>query len=268
MAWISQVPQGDGFAAALRRRWADPRTRDSDCFLLAVIAALLLHALPVVMVAGGWGIGGPVSVEVRAGDPAGSKDGVSVEVIDAAEYDRRYVSFSKGRDAADAAPAPSAARQPQPQQPAPSPPQPKSEVPAREAPGPVAAPRKVAPPAKLSEADIAEILENARQDLEGSVSLSSQASLARQGQASDYVKGVMRRLKQTMPKPSGLKGSVVIGIIMSPAGAVAWVGVLKSSGVPMLDTLVAERVRSTQFTAPANGVPPGERTFQVTYEYR
>jgi TonB family protein len=222
---------------------------------MAVAVALSIHLLPLAIVAGVLGIG--QATGMRVGDEKGSKDGVNVEIINATEFDRRYVSYTDGKDAAD-----SEATRPKPQQTAAPPESTAPPVPA-ELPAPPPAP----PSRKLSEADIAEILEDAKLDLESDVLATSRASLANQGQASLFVRGVIRRLKQSMPKSNGVRGTVVIGIILDEHGNLVWVGVLKQSNNPKLDHLVLERVRSTKFEASGKTIPPRERKFQITYHY-
>lgn len=267
MAMASTVTTSASWlASALHDRWVSVRDGE-DRFPLAVAVALLLHVLPLVVMTGGWWGLGQAS-EVGAGDPAGVKEGINVEVIDAAEYDRRYISFGKGRAAADSQPARTAMAEPTaPQRPAepqdkPAP-EPSSLPPARElpaAPGP-------SPSPKFTEADIAEILLNAQQDFQNAVVSTSAASQARLGQASAYVRSVLRQLKQTMPKAPGMRGAVTIGLILTETGSIGWIGVLKSSGRPELDRFVIERVRSTRFDPPTKDSPPHERRFQITYEY-
>ena len=280
--------------AALVERWTHARERD-DRFLLAVAIALAVHMTPLVAVTGGWwGLGQPA--EMTTGDAAGSKDGINVEVIDAAEFDKRYVSFGKGQDHSDSEPAraspeqqpvqrqdaaepmkqqePSEQQEPKDKQEA----QRQSEPPPADArPEPALRPslpptpppkQKTAPSQQFTEREIAEIVQSARQDFQDAVLSSSSASEARLGQASEYVRGIFRLLKQTMPKSSGTKGVVRIGLILADDGSIAWLGVLRSSGSPELDRMVIERIRTTRYPPPPRNAPMRERKFQVSYEYQ
>lgn len=265
---------------------------DQRQLLIALAAAVGLHLLPLV---GGlsWLALVGSSAPPGVGDPAGSKDGVNVEVIDAAEFDRKYISFGKGRDSIDSTPPPSAATpppapqaQPQPEAAEPQPPaepvaalreardSPGAPDEAREPPTPQARPTPPAratpsaPQTQLTAADIDRILAEARAELQGEVVLTSAGAAARLGEVSPYVRGVMRKLKATMPRSNGVRGAVVMGIVLGATGEVAWAGVLKSSGHPQLDRLVIERVRATRFDPPPPNAPDKERTFQVTYMYQ
>lgn len=241
--------------AEFGERWAASRVKESQRFWLAAVAALLLHALPVLIATGGWG--GGIADRTSFGDPAGSKDGVNVEIIDAAEYDRRFVSFTPGRSEADSEPKQSSPEQPPVSLQAMSEPEPNLR------PEPSPSPKT----SRLSDADIASILESSRLDAESVAGATSRASIASQGQASEFVRATLRRLKQNMPRSNGIKGTVVIGIVLSERGRLQWVGVIKSSGRRELDSLIVERIRVTPFEETRASVPLQERKFQITYEY-
>ena len=248
--------------AALLSRWQRVRSLEERRFSLAIAAAVFIHMLPVLAATGILvpSIFVPPPKPPGAGDPAGVIDGVNVETIDAAEYDRRYLSFNAGRDAADTEPAettPSKAQPPQQAMPTPQVKPPEPPPPEANAPG--AAP--------LTEADVAEILAATKLDMESFVQSTSKASIANQGQASEFVRAVLRKLKQTMPTPKGLRGILVIRLIVSETGDVEQVAVTQSSGRPELDKLVLERVRATRLVAPGKTTPARERFFQITYEY-
>jgi TonB family protein len=270
---------------------AQPGDRDRRQLMIALAAAVALHVLPFVGTVA-WTLvgGGSSQSRVEIGDPLGKETGVNVEVIDAAEFDRRYVSFGKGRDAADSEATPASRPSPQSSPPPAQPSEPAEQqtaaaepvVPLREtgetadtqpqkraepqrAERPPAPPRSPAQP--FSQAEIDALVSDSKAELAGEIMLTSMASGARLGEVSAYVRGVMRKLKATMPKSNGIRGNVVVGIILGDTGEVAWVGVLKSSGQAALDRLVIERVRTTKFDAPAPNAPERERRFQVTYAY-
>lgn len=249
------VPVSD-LSTAPDEHWAAVPVRDERPFLFAIVAALVLHVLPVAIATGGWGT---TALRLRPGigDPAGIEEGVNVEIIDATEYQRRFVAFNAGKDAADSEAKPSPPPQP------PSPAQAKSEPVPNEPPDPAPSLQ----PRKLSEADIAMIMESATFDMDSAIAATATASMAAQGQTSEFVRGVLRRLKQNMPRSNGIKGTVVIGIVLSETGQISWVGVLKSSRHKELDELVIARVRATQFDPPQKPIKPIERRFQITYEY-
>jgi TonB family protein len=246
-------------AGTPREPWGGATIRDDRRLLLALAAAVALHLLPMLVATGAFGTGGAMRNQI--GDPAGIKDNVNVEVIDATEFDRKYVSFTSGKDAAD-----STAASPPPQQ-APTPPQPQPQAQPELTPTPPEPPGELSPQPRLSATDIAEIIEATKPDADGVIEMTGIASLANQGHASAFVRSVLRKLKQTMPKPNGIRGTVVIGIILSESGSIMWADVLQSSAQPALDRLVIERVRATQFEAPSKPIPPSERRFKISYEY-
>ncbi len=280
---------------ALRSWWTRLRAREDDRFLIAVAVALLLHLLPAVvgvaMVAGGIEIGSRSEAEKPIGDPAGSKDGVNVEMIDAAEYQSKYLSFSAGKDKNDAEATIASRDQPKVEQqqadaePEKEPEKPetqlesKEEVKLRELEAPGVAPPRPEPKAKpttqqaqprqrtLTEQEIAEILESAKQDFQSAAQMTSKAGTAALGSASPFIKGVLRKLKGTMPKSRGMRGTLVVRLVIGDDGGVVWVGIPRSSGNPDLDKLVAETIRTTRFEAPGPQVPMKERRFEITYEY-
>jgi protein TonB len=284
------VPLLDATPSARWERW---RAHGEDHVWLAVAAAVLLHLLPVAMTAAAYlaGIDLRSPSEQRIGDPSGAADGVNVELIDASEYERRYVNFSAGRDTTDqkaaaaspeqprVTPKPPPQAEPEPEQTEAAPPDLRPRIADDPTPGmpppkpeakPAAEPKPTPPkpnPQPLSEAEIAEILASARQDMQSAVQMSSKASMAALGQASPYVRSVMRKLKETMPKPRGLKGILVVGIIVSDGGGIAWTGILKSSGKPELDRLVLDTIRATRLDPPPRNAPENERKYQITYEY-
>ena len=290
-------------AATFGSWWARLRDREDDRFVIAIAVAMALHLLPaivgVALVASGVEIDLRSETEKRIGDPAGSRDGVNVEVIDAAEYQEKYLSFSAGKDKVDQEATIASRDQPKiEQQQADNKPEPdkekaepeseqkeelkqdrqeKVELRELEAPG-LAPPRpepkaqpKAQPPQPrqrtLTEAEIAEILETAKQDFQSAAQMSSKAGAAALGNASPYVRAVLRKLKNSMPKSRGMRGTLVVRLVIGDDGGVLWVGIPRSSGNPDLDKLVAEAIRVTRFEVPTAGVPLNERKFEITYEY-
>ena len=249
-------------------------------FRVALPAALAAHVLCLWIAAGGLDGLWPVdlaaspgqSASSQIGDKAGEIDGVAAEVIDAAEFDKRYISFKAGRDAADseAAVASQAVKPTAPPPPAVDQP----ELPPDTGPGLATAtvpakPQKSSPrpDSVLSDADIAELLETSQEELEGSVEATSMAGAARLGRASPYVRGVIRLLKKAMPKRVGAKGIVVVQFVVSDNGRVEIAQIIKSSGRAELDRKVLDSIHGTQFTVPNKGTNEQERNFQITYHY-
>ena len=279
----SEMPLNDILTTANETNWASTAAPEGGRFAIAVAVAVLLHASPALVALGAslvGGLGAPAG-EVRLGDPKGDKEGVNVEIIDATEYDRRYVSFKPGQDIADVEAKPPT---PQPQKPAEEQPKqqpkqeqaqpeqaPKQEVAKEPAPERVKEPSPLAEPKKqqqLSEADIAKLLDSATIDMDTAVQATSRASMGAQGQVSEHIRGVLRRFKQTMPSSKGMRGTVIIGVVLADNGEMAWVGVLKSSGRRELDQLVVDRVRSTKLELSTKPLTVAERKLQITYEYQ
>ena len=83
---------------ALGERWLVAEGLQRDPFWTALAATLSLHALLLALLLG--------RAPDRAGDDNGSLDGVTVELIDAADFDkRRTASLAPGKDRLDSAPA-------------------------------------------------------------------------------------------------------------------------------------------------------------------
>lgn len=310
--WLPAAPSPRALADGLAAWWSRLRARDDDRFVLAIGLALALHLAPFVVGAGlllsGIEIDLRSETEKRIGDPNGSPEGVNVEVIDAKEYQNKYLSFSAGKDKIDQEatigsverpkveaskpkpePQPEKAEKPQPEKQAQEqaeaePPQkdktetkdletagippPKPEAKQKAEPKAEPRPRQAAPAQRtLSEAEIDEIIQTARQDFQSAAQMSSKAALAAMGNASPFVRSVLRKLKATMPKSRGMRGTLVARLVIGDDGAVVWVGIPRSSGNPELDKLVAEAIRTTRFDVPGPGVPMNERKFEITYEY-
>ena len=246
---------------------------------IALAVAAGFHVLALWVAAGGLaallvavGVATGPDEDV-VGDPAGKLDGIGAEIIDAAELDKRYLSFGKGQGAVESETAATATRSSEPppvsQQPADETPIEKADLPA-----PAPAPRPTTPPrpqpqptTTISQAEIDEIVAATRPDANGAVFALSAGSEARLGNASEYVRSVLRVLKREMPRSIGVKGSVVLQFIVSPTGDIQQIRLAQSSGRPELDRHVFERVRTTHLVAPAATTPKRERMFQITYEY-
>jgi TonB family protein len=254
--------------------------RDEGRFAVALATALCAHLLVVWLAAGGFSglllaLRPPAPIEARnrpVGDPRGLIDAVHVEVVDAAEFDKRFVSFSAGHDAADREPSPVAAKSLPPPTAAPPVTQPVTTD--EMLPGSQAAPvpakpqsRKAEPAPSLTEAEIEALVADAMLDLKGAAMSVSKAGGARLGEASPFVRSVVRTLKETMPKPLGLKGIVRVHFIVSPSGDAEDLRLVQSSGSSDLDRLVLERIHATHFMAPPKDTPIGDRMFPVSYEY-
>ncbi len=282
MAQTPATEQENLLTPTLDTRWAGATGSNFGRVRLALSVALAAHLLVIWIAAGGLealfvGRTGPVRKPAALkpiGDQAGTLDGIAAEIIDAAELDKRYISFRAGRAAVDNEAAASAAKS-QPQPPSP-PPSAVTEQPSKDAPGEGGAPappqpRKTDPPKLerpvLSQADMAELLASTMEDLQGGAVAVAAPGAARLGDASPFVRSVIRILKQTMPRGLGVKGSVTIQLVVSQTGTVEAIRVVKSSGRLDLDRLVMERVGATRLAVPARDTPMRERMLQITYDY-
>ena len=83
------------------------------------------------------------------------------------------------------------------------------------------------------------------------------------------MRGVIRTLKVHMPKPSGggMKGKVLLQLLVGATGDIEAIRVARSSGRSDLDRFVVERVARTKLPPPPVTASPRERLFQISYEY-
>lgn len=286
-------------ALALDARWIVPERAAGAAFRLALATALAVHMLLGVALTGGLDFvaaaifGEPPRSERRIGDKSGEIDGIAAEVIDAAEFNKRFIAYKAGSGEIDSEAAPQQPAQKAEPETAPlekaATEKPQDEVVAALKPAdgwaeatpkpekkiekpeekPVEkareAPRE--PPA-MTDAEMRELVTQSIEDLQSSLVSVSAPGAARLGEASPFVKGVIRTLKANMPKPPGLKGTVVIQLIVGSDGRIEGIRVVKGSGRPELDRFVADRVFKTRLAAPPANASLRERHFQISYEYK
>lgn len=295
---------GEALPHALDARWAEAAPSDAVRLRIGVAVALSVHLLLATAITGGFdGVLGALGLPTAAprpppiGDKSGAIDGVSAEVIDAAEFNKRYVAFKAGRGEVDSEAAP---RQPPPQDAAPQPadaptpseqpvaelkpgdgwapsahtaalpepePRPKEKPPEQRPQEKQAEPRKPAPQPALTDAEVRELLAQSMDDVQSSLVSVSAPGAAKLGEASPFVKSVIRTLKSNMPRPRGMTGNVVIQLVVGATGEIEGIRVVRSSGRPELDRLVMERVYKTRLAAPPPTASLRERLFQITYSY-
>ncbi len=264
---------------------------DDKRFFYALAVAITAHLLTFGVAIGAFDglipefVGSPPAQEARTsepkpfGDEKGAIDGVAAEVIDADEFDKKYISFKSGRDVADMEPAEQASKQTT-VKPEPLPVDVESPVdkgpgdeplPAKKTPEKPkqAQPQKPQKPAEsvLSEADIAELLADSTRDIQGGITATARAGEAALGTASPYVRGVIRLLKQNMPKMPRMKGKVTVQLVVGLNGELEGVRIFQSSGKPELDRMVIESIAATRFPKPTKETTPRERMFQISYDY-
>jgi TonB family protein len=309
----------DPLTLALDERWLDPGRARGVGFRLAIAAALAGHLFLGALLMGGFdGLLGAILGPGRGaqrpiGDKAGEIDGVAAEVIDAAEFNKRYISFKAGRAEAESEaqpqkPAERAEPKPEvqpeaqlpeekpqgeqaatekpadgwmPVEPKPTPVEQAQrearahekktpdEMPKKEKPREDERPREPQPAQRpmFSEAEMQQIVTQSVEDLQSALVSVSTPGAARLGEASPFVRGVIRTLKNQMPRPPGMKGKVVVQLLIGATGEIEAIRVVRPSGRPDLDRFVVERVAKTKLAAPPATASMRERLFQISYEY-
>ena len=285
-------------ALALDERWLEPARVTAAGFRLALAVAVGTHLLLGVALTGGLELaaialfGEQARTERRIGDKDGTLDGIAAEVIDAAEFNKRYIAYKAGAGEVDSEAA--TQRRAQRAEPESAPPdtaerevvaslkpadgsaevkpapEEKEEKPTEKPVEKTAEKPREKPPqqASLTEAEMRELVTQSIEDLQSSLVSVSAPGAARLGEASPFVKGVIRTLKANMPKPPGLKGTVVIQLVVGLDGQIEAIRVVKGSGRAELDRFVADRVFKTRLAAPPATASLRERLFQISYEYK
>lgn len=318
MTGSSTIESDAPLTLALDARWLDSNHVRDAGFRIALVVAIVSHLFLGAVLTGGLdgllgGILGPGRETRRqVGDAKGEIDGVAAEVIDAAEFNKRFISFKTGKaDAeADGRPQPPAEKsrpqpetkpvekaEPQPEpdteraaalnpadgweaaEPTPRPNEEKTEKKPEDQ--PLETPKAREKPHKektheektaaenpvLTEAEMRDLVTQSVEDLQSALVTVSTPGAARLGEASPYVRGVIRTLKNNMPKPRGMKGKVVIQLAIGATGEIEAIRVVRSSGRPALDRVVVEGVFKTRLAPPPATATPRERIFQIGYEY-
>ena len=272
----------DTIARAAKRLPMAPRRRpavlkaESRKFWIGVTFAAVLHAALIIGIAR--------SSDRRVGEPEGSASGISVELVDAADFLSRSTVQSPS-DPSLAGPGsivsppprpaaePSPARAPEPQTAA----APPIEV---EKPSPLSPPtptvkEKTPPPAKAKPKPPPEPSPPLQLDLPGamiapggrSAAVMRPPGVTRSGENDEFGRGVIRALRQTMPTPSGALGRVTIRLFLSETGNLADLRLIRSAGDPILDQNVMFAAKQSSFPIPPAGATVPDRTFLVTYVY-
>lgn len=89
----------------------------------------------------------------------------------------------------------------------------------------------------------------------------------RSGENDEFGRGVIRALRQTMPRPTGVLGRVTIRLFLSEHGNLTEVRLVRSAGDANLDQSVVFAVKQSSFPIPPSGSKLDDRTFLVTYIY-
>ena len=286
----SRVP-----AVALRSLAA--RRAEQRRFYILLGCAALIHASLIV----GFVTSAPRVMGERSGQP----DGISVMIVDAADLESKATvpldSMPPGTTGSVAAP-PSPARppsEPPPPSEAPEPakPQPKpkeaavrpveqekssvlpaleasKESPDKESPSPPAPAPPPAPKSKpKTQAKAQDPLQLSMPDFAMppgglGAAVSRPPGITRSGENDDFARGVIRALRQTMPRPTGVLGRVTVRLLLNDNGNLVEVALLRAADDPILTQSVVFAVRQASFPFPPVGANLADRTFMVTYIYR
>ena len=233
-------------------------------------------------------------------------EGIAVELVDAAVFDRRSRGLTRGADAVDnraQAPAARATKadaealpSPVQDQPAaqPTPPAP-AEPPIPASPAVPASAAKNVPKALSTTLDSSfqipksgkleldaqlpsvgkaasmpppQRAANATQSpLERYLERNSRAGGAQSGVVDEFTRMVTQIIEQNRPLGSPVSGTVVVEFVISPAGAVEDLRVTESSGKPALDNMALTVVRRGRYFAPPVTATLRDRTFEVKFKY-
>jgi len=101
-----------------------------------------------------------------------------------------------------------------------------------------------------------------------SASVGRPANITRSGENDEFGRGVVRALRQTMPRPNGTAARITIRLFLSETGNLADLVLVRSSGDPHMDQSVMFAAKQSSFPIPPAGSTLSDRTFLVTYIYR
>lgn len=260
-----------------RDRWPPPASIRGKLPVVVAIVAIL-HLAPLLSL---------LRLDGRVGDETRPMDGVTVELIDAAELHRRQQPAPN--DVPQGAPqtppvppappttpqmptpepVPSPAEQPQISPadiekllttPLPSP----LQVPTARKPLDLATPSTFAnlpPPAPKSPAEEISPLERylARQ---------SRSPRAAAGEVDAFTTAVARALERVKPVSPGVGGRLVIAFVVSPFGRMDDLRLVESSGSKVLDDLILRAASTVNLPSPPVTASLRDRTFEIAYNYR
>jgi len=292
----------DEIAQAARRRNAVAkrtlavRRAQQRRFRIGLACAAVLHAALFVGV-GRW------ASPRQLGEPDASPEGISVDLVDAADLMSRN-SMSDPPDnppikTGSVAAPPQPPQPPQPQQEPPPPAEAEPPPPPVPAPAPTRtpAPKKSAaldkaldlpypadqpqahkqspkqPPNKSpSEQPYHDPLDLSLPDISSappgrSTPYSRPPGITRSGENYEFGRGVIMALRRTMPGFT-VVGQVTIRLFLSEIGNIVEVRLVRSSGDPILDQSVLFSAKQASFPIPPAGATVADRTFMVTYVYR
>ena len=93
------------------------------------------------------------------------------------------------------------------------------------------------------------------------------ASAANRGEVDRYAKSVVAALAKTKPVSLGVKGKVVVTLVLSQTGTLRGLKITKSSGNPDLDRQALLAVRRTKFGIPPADTPAEDLIYDTDYTF-
>lgn len=255
-------------------------------FHVGLACAFALHALLIAGVVVGFTAIPPD--QRRMGERDGALDGISVVLVDEADFRSRNTVPLDGSQAPS---QPNPASQPaQPkQEPAERTPEQQKSAPqqqtaaalAKETPNLLTVPDLTGKPPPEHRTDRQEPKQQQRQEqarrpsvstppsrpIESYPAFSRPAGITRSGENDDFARGVIRALRQTMPPGRGSPGRVTIRFLLSDSGNLVEVRVVATSADAVLTQNVVFASKQSSFPFPPRGATVADRTFLVTYVY-
>lgn len=267
-------------------RWTRSQPQDRRRLAAWLAVAVAGHVLPLVLL---------LLAPVRLGEKQGDISGVAVEIIDAAELDRRLGLTGKGPDRADTtAPSEATVAAEPPAAPA-APAAPQAEPLAAE----TGAPAGGVP---MTEADVAALLSGplgreqavadkrldldvklppiAKMDAVGRQGMPpiseaerylqrrSRSGKVSRGEVDSFTREIASSIERVKPVSPGIGGRVTIEFVVSLAGRMEELRVTVSSGDARLDDLILRSVTRAQLAVPPPEATLRDRTFEITFKYR
>ncbi len=263
-------------------------------FALAVALVAVVHAALIL------GVGRSSAPPLRVmGDKAGSREGISVELVDAADLESKSsvnpepVGQQPNAPTDTPPPQPAPPRQAEPAPaPAPAPAPTKAEAPRKAAtttsaidrpslelptepgPQPQAKPKPRREPAEklppvLERDPLQWTMPAVPQYVPGgrAAAWSRPAGITRSGENDDFGRGVIYALRRTMPR-ADRPGRVTIRLVLNERGNIQDLQLIRSGGDPLMDQNVMFAARQSSFPLPPLGATLADRSFLVTYVYQ
>jgi TonB family protein len=252
-------------------------------FRLGFACAVVLHVLLILLL-----VGFGHSAKRRVGEASGSLDGISVVLVDEADFRSMNSVPLEGRQPTPTgAPARSPAEQSDSQPAAAAKPQKQSATAlarqepellnlpddlARQPPEPAPSKRPVEPQRpKQQRQEPSPKRDKAEPPVftgDKFASFARPAGITRSGENDDFARGVIRALRQTMPPGRGSRGRVTIRFLLSTTGNLVDVQVVATTGDGELTQNVVFASKQSNFPIPPTNSTVPDRTFLVTYIYQ